>query len=101
MTVKCKFKDGTYGFMPNIQWHPAIGTSIGHVDAAMWTFAKELNESLEEAYGKTYDDILCAEAPVEVYWHCEGDQPWKHYGLLEGNIKFIQDEVDELSTTVG
>lgn len=88
MTIKCKFKDGSTGFIPNVMYHPACIKLDQHHPAELWHFLDDVNDHLEEAYGMTCNDIISAEAPISLYRHCEGDEPWKHFGLLSREIRY-------------
>lgn len=71
MKISCRFKDGTFNFIPNVKWHPrsAITGSDG-----LWAFKDDVDRYLS-MFGKTTDDIDIAEAPVELY-HSITDSPW-------------------------
>ncbi len=74
--VACRFKDGTFNFIPGVKWHPeGVSGSEG-----LWAFESEVDAFLARL-GKTSRDIDAAEAPVELC-HNWSRQPWTVHGSV-------------------
>lgn len=77
------------GYSPNgfMQKAACLWVSYEHAKDALLKAGYDISKD------GIHDAIDGAEAPYEIYHDCESHTPWKHYGLLAFEVKFIDDEL--------
>lgn len=111
MQVRFLNGDGTVSTIPNVKWHPAYtqdwGAVLGerHFPAGLWIRKSALlahyesaNMSLrstampERDVSTVIEDIVCAEAEVEIYDDVSNEEPWRHNGTLVKKVRYGWDD---------
>lgn len=103
MTVTVKYKNGTYGRIADVKWHPEYGTADGQVDAELWVAKTSLESQLkrvnafkakinEKPEMTSVDDLIAsidfAEAEFMVYDDSSSDAPWMSPGHRMARIPY-------------
>jgi len=107
MQVRFLNGDGTVSTIPNVKWHPGYtqdcGAGIGerYFPAGLWVRKSEVIEHyesvnrsrrsmamLERDISTVVEDIVCAEAEVEIYDDVSNEEPWRHNGTLVKKVGY-------------
>ena len=111
MQVRFLNGDGTVSTIPNVKWHPEYtqdwGAGLGerHFPAGLWIRKSEVlahYESVnmdrrsiampERDISAVIEDIVCAEAEVEIYDDVSNEEPWRHNGTLVKKVSYGRDD---------
>ena len=113
MKIQVAYKDGSFGEIPGVNYHPAHKRYINQFDTTdepggLWITVEKLVAHIERVneYRRAngikervfstptscVDLIDFASAPLEVYVSTEDGSPWKHNGMLIKTIPYGGDD---------
>lgn len=113
MKLQAAYKDGSFGEIPGVNYHPAHKRHVDQFDTTdepggLWTTVDKLFEHLKRVneYRREHgieerkfkmpadciDLIDFVSAPLEVYMSTDDGAPWKHNGTLVKTIPYGGDD---------